>query len=69
MDRRSRTLHAVVRETAARTGASHVNLYKDRGSDPFAQRPQEFHAADGLHPSDAGYALWTEELRKQAATG
>jgi lysophospholipase L1-like esterase len=69
MDRRSRMLHGIVRETAARTGAAYVNLYKDRESDPFAQRPEELHAADGLHPSDAGYRLWVEELRRQAALG
>ena len=66
MERESRKLHAIVREVAAGTGATYVNLYRDRDSDPFAQRPRELHAADGLHPSDAGYQLWLAELRRQA---
>lgn len=62
MDRRSQALHASVREAANATGATYVNLYKPREQDPFAQRPQELHAKDGLHPSDAGYRLWLQEL-------
>lgn len=66
MTRRSQALHAAVREAAQATGAAYVNLYKPRGEDPFAQRPAELHARDGLHPSDAGYALWLQELQRQA---
>ena len=66
MDARSRAMHAAVREAADATGARYVNLYKPRAEDPFAQRPQELHARDGLHPSDAGYALWLRELDAQA---
>jgi len=66
MERNARKLHGLVREAAGRTGATYVNLYRDRDHDPFAQRPRELHAADGLHPSDAGYALWAEELRRQS---
>ncbi|RYF42423.1 MAG: hypothetical protein EOO25_06740 [Comamonadaceae bacterium] len=65
MTRRSQALHAAVREAAQATGAAYVNLYKPRSQDPFAQRPKELHARDGLHPSDAGYALWLAELRRQ----
>ncbi|QJW84970.1 GDSL family lipase [Ramlibacter terrae] len=62
MDRRSQMLHTAVRQAAQATGATYVNLYKPRAEDPFAQRPRELHARDGLHPSDAGYALWVKEL-------
>lgn len=65
MDSRSRMLHAEIREAAAQSGAAYVNLYKDRKSDPFAQRPRELHAPDGLHPSDEGYALWLDEFTRQ----
>lgn len=65
MDRRSQQLHRVVQDAARDTGARYVGLYKDARSDPFALRPTELHAADGLHPSDAGYALWAQELRAQ----
>lgn len=66
MTQRSRTLHRLVQQAAADNGALYVNLYKEKSQDPFAQRPDELNAADGLHPSDAGYKLWYEELNRQA---
>lgn len=65
MTQRSRTLHRLVQQAAADNGALYVNLYKEKSQDPFAQRPDELNAADGLHPSDAGYSLWYEELNSQ----
>lgn len=67
MTQRSQTLHAIVREVAEAVGARYVNLYKPKAQDPFAQRPDELHARDGLHPSDAGYLQWLQELDRQAA--
>lgn len=69
MSWRARALHGFVREAAARHQAAYVDLYKDRANDPFAQRPRELNAADGLHPSDAGYRVWYEELVAQAQLG
>lgn len=66
MTRRSEALHAIVREATSSRGEAYVNLYKSRADDPFAQRPKELHAADGLHPSDAGYRIWYSELNAQA---
>jgi lysophospholipase L1-like esterase len=66
MDRRSQMLHGVVRDVAQSTGAHYVNLYRTPAQDPFARRPGELHARDGLHPSDAGYELWLQELELQA---
>lgn len=66
MTARSKNLHRMVREAAASHGALYVNLFKEKADDPFAQRPEELNAKDGLHPSDAGYRLWYEELKKQA---
>jgi len=66
MTQRSKTLHRFVQDIAAENGALYVNLYKDKSEDPFAQRPDELNAKDGLHPSDAGYRLWYAELNTQA---
>lgn len=66
MSQRSRTLHHLVQQAATDNGALYVNLYKEKSQDPFAQRPDELNASDGLHPSDAGYSLWYGELNRQA---
>lgn len=65
MTQRSRVLHAVARQAAAANGATYVSLFKERAADPFAQEPRRLHAADRLHPSDVGYALWHRELAAQ----
>jgi lysophospholipase L1-like esterase len=62
---RSRQLHREVRETAARHGMTYVNLFQERADDPFVDR-SELNARDGLHPSDAGYRVWFDELKAQA---
>ena len=64
MSSRARSMHGFVREAAARHEAVYVNLFKDKADDPFAQQP-DLNAADGLHPSDAGYRLWFDELMAQ----
>ena len=66
MAKRSRAMHGLVRQAAADHGAIYVSLYKDKADDPFAQRPDELNARDGLHPSDAGYRLWYDALNAQA---
>lgn len=66
MDSRSQQLHREVREAAQTFGAFYVGMYQDAKHDPFALNPGELHARDGLHPSDAGYALWRKELDRQA---
>jgi lysophospholipase L1-like esterase len=65
MTDRARRLHTFVRESAARHGAVVVNLFKEKADDPFAQMPG-LNAADGLHPSDAGYQRWFDELMAQS---
>ncbi len=65
LSHRSRALHRSVKAAAVRHGARYVNLYHAPRNDPFVQQPGLF-AADGLHPSDAGYASWWRELRQQS---
>ncbi len=63
---RSRHLHARASEAASSHGAVLVDLFRESADDPFVLRP-ELNAADGLHPSDAGYRVWFSELMAQAA--
>lgn len=69
MTQRSQALHEIVRASAQAHGAAYVNLYKNRADDPFAQQPKALNAKDGLHPSDAGYRVWFDELNRQAGLG
>lgn len=62
---RARQLQTFARDAAARHGAVQVDLFRASADDPFVQRP-ELNAADGLHPSDAGYRVWFGELMSQA---
>jgi lysophospholipase L1-like esterase len=63
---RSRQLHDFASAAASHHGALLVNLFREAADDPFVQR-QALNAVDGLHPSDAGYRVWFDELMVQAA--
>jgi lysophospholipase L1-like esterase len=65
MTHRSRALHRFVEDAAARTGAVYVNLFHERAVDPFVI-DKALNASDGLHPSDAGYAVWLRALLTQS---
>lgn len=65
MTQRARRLHAAVATSAQRHGAVYVRLFEERENDPFAQH-RTLNASDGLHPSDAGYRLWLQQLLLQA---
>jgi len=62
---RSRRLQAMAAAAALRHGALHVNLFRESADDPFVRQPH-MNAADGLHPADAGYRVWFDELMAQA---
>ncbi|KQO19554.1 SGNH/GDSL hydrolase family protein [Acidovorax sp. Leaf78] len=65
MSSRSERLHAMVQEVAAANQVRYVRLLRPRDEDPFVLRSDELNAADGLHPSSAGYAQWYQELVAQ----
>ena len=65
MTQRSQQMHQFINEAAKRHGAVYVRLFHERDDDPFVQSP-ELNARDGLHPSDAGYAVWFEALSRQS---
>ena len=64
MTGRAERLHALVQTAATAQGAVYVSLFKTRENDPFSNNPA-LNARDGLHPSDAGYRVWLEELMGQ----
>lgn len=65
MSRRSEKLHALVQEAANTQQVRYVRLLKPRDQDPFVAHSKELNAADGLHPSSAGYEEWYRELVAQ----
>jgi lysophospholipase L1-like esterase len=68
MTRRAERLHGFIQRSAQRHGAVYINLFQAPENDPFVQQPA-LHARDGLHPSDAGYQVWFDELMRQADLG
>lgn len=65
MSHRSETLHTLVQQAAAGQQVRYVRLLRPRSQDPFVTRSKELNAADGLHPSSAGYEEWYRELVAQ----
>jgi lysophospholipase L1-like esterase len=65
MGQRSQALHDAAAAVARARGAQHVDLLLPRAQDPFVHEAGRLHAADGLHPSDDGYALWYAQLARQ----
>ncbi len=67
MSHRSEALHAAVQDIAAARQVRYVRLLKPRSEDPFVLNRKALNAADGLHPSSAGYQEWYRELVAQGA--
>lgn len=63
---RTKYLRMLMMMEAEKTGAHYVDLYKERGQDPFEHDIARYYAPDGLHLSDEGYAHWYSEIRRQA---
>lgn len=59
--------HAAFTKAANDNGATYINLYTPPESDPYVKNPEIYFAADGLHPSSAGYALWYKRLQETIA--
>lgn len=62
LTRHARRLQQRVRAAAAASRTTLVNLYFEGNDDPFARDPARYIAADGIHPSAAGYELWYQAL-------
>jgi lysophospholipase L1-like esterase len=61
--RRTLAFHKAFAAVVSDAGGAYVNLYVDPAKDPFIQNPDRYLAADGLHPSSAGYLVWFEKIR------
>jgi lysophospholipase L1-like esterase len=60
----SRALRTEVTNIAqTRTDFSYVDLFDEPEDDPFVENPETYTAADSLHPSNEGYALWYNKLK------
>jgi lysophospholipase L1-like esterase len=60
----SRAYHKEFAKVCPMHGATYLNLYQPVRKDPFFKHPKKYLAADGLHLSSAGYALWFEKLKE-----
>jgi lysophospholipase L1-like esterase len=58
---RARVLADVVERISQRHGVPFVDIHAETG-EAFAADPGHLYAADGFHPSDAGYRLWAEAV-------
>lgn len=55
--------HARFARVVEATHGTYVNLYVPSAEDPFMRDPDKYLAADGLHPSAAGYQLWFNRVK------
>ena len=62
IERRSRRVRSALVDVASSMCAIYVDLYRPAAVDPFAVDASRFLAADGMHPSGAGYCYWTAAL-------
>jgi len=62
--RLSLAYHTAFGAIAKEHGVTYINLYTPREQDPFVKSPTTYFAADGLHLTSAGYALWYKRLQE-----
>lgn len=63
-ERQTRVVRTIFQEEASAAGVHYVDLFTEKGEDPFAQDPLRYHAQDLFHPSGEGYGIWYRELEK-----
>ena len=64
---RTRKARRLFMEVAADHGVEYVDLFREKGDDPFSVNPGLFYARDFLHPGSEGYRYWYEEIKKQSS--
>jgi lysophospholipase L1-like esterase len=63
---RTRKVRDIFIKAAGAAGAEYIDLFREKGADPFYADAKKYYARDFLHPSSAGYRIWYTELRKQS---
>ena len=63
MEARTREFRDMFVQVASTTELTYVDLFLEPENDPFIEEPERYLSLDGLHPSDAGYGFWYEQLR------
>jgi len=64
---RTRKVRRILMNSAAERGIEYVDLFREKGDDPFSANPDLFYARDFLHPGSEGYRYWYEEIKKQSS--
>lgn len=60
--RRTLRVREIFSRQAEQYGVEYVDLFQPLAGDPFAREPKVYYAADGFHPSGAGYGVWYQRI-------
>jgi len=55
--------HKAFEDAVSSADGIYVNFYMEPSVDPFSLHPEIYLAADGLHPSTAGYQVWLQKIK------
>jgi lysophospholipase L1-like esterase len=62
LSHRTRQAREIFMQSAKRANIAYVDLFTTRKNDPFRNNIREHYAADLLHPADAGYKIWFNQI-------
>lgn len=61
---RARKVREIYIRAAKEHGAMYVDLFTERGNDPFLKDVDGYYSPDHLHPSGQGYRVWYQRIRQ-----
>jgi lysophospholipase L1-like esterase len=61
---RTKKVRAILMDEASKADISYIDLYKEGKDDAISKDPAKYYAADGLHLSDVGWAVWYQDIKK-----
>jgi len=64
---RARKVRGLFMAVSAELGVQYVDLFREKGADPFFADPERFYARDFLHPGSEGYRYWYREIKTQSS--